>query len=56
LKPDFGGEISTVNTMSSVDHRHLSNIDCLMAHNTCLVCSISTVNSRSKKEALEARH
>ncbi len=30
-------------------HRHLRNIDCLMAHTACLVCFISTVNSRSKK-------
>jgi len=31
-------------------HRHLSNIDCLMAHSTCLVCFISTVNFRCKKK------
>jgi hypothetical protein len=30
-------------------HRHLSNIDCLMARTACLVCFISTVNGRSKK-------
>ncbi len=30
-------------------HRHLRNIDCIMAHTPCLVCFISTVNSRSKK-------
>ncbi len=30
-------------------HRHLSNKDCLMAHPTCLVCFISTVNGRFKK-------
>ncbi len=30
-------------------HRHLSNIDCFMAHTACLVCFISTVNGRSKK-------
>jgi hypothetical protein len=30
-------------------HRHLSNIDCLMAHTACLVCFISTVNGPSKK-------
>ncbi len=34
-------------------HRHLSNIDSLMAHTPCLVCFISTVNGLSKKEALE---
>ena len=31
------------------EQRHLSNIDCLMAHTACLVCFISTVNGRSKK-------
>ena len=31
-------------------HRHLSNIDCLMARTACLVCFISTVNGRSKKK------
>ncbi len=35
-------------------HRHLSNIDCLMARTACLVCFISTVNGRSKKERKEA--
>jgi hypothetical protein len=30
-------------------HRHLRNIDCLTAHTACLVCFISTVNSRSKQ-------
>jgi len=39
--------------MDSV-HRHLSNIDCLMAHTAPLVCFISTVNGRSKKEAENA--
>ncbi len=34
-------------------HRHLSNIDCLMAHTASLVCFISTVNGLSKKEDLE---
>ncbi len=32
------------------DHRHQSNIDCLMACTTCLVCFISTVNGRNKKK------
>jgi hypothetical protein len=36
----------------TIHHRHLSNIDCLMAHTTCLVCFISTVNGRSKKRSL----
>jgi hypothetical protein len=31
-------------------HRHLSNIDRLMSHTTCLVCFISTFNGRSKKK------
>ncbi len=33
----------------SLTHRHLRNIGCLMAHTTCLVCFISTVNGHSKK-------
>jgi hypothetical protein len=32
------------------NHRHLSNIDCLMARTTFLVCFISTVNCRSKQK------
>jgi hypothetical protein len=35
--------------VSCSDHRHLSNIDCLMACTACLVCFISTVNGCSKK-------
>jgi len=31
-------------------HRHLRNIDCLTARTACLVCFISTVNSRSKRK------
>jgi hypothetical protein len=31
-------------------HRHLYNIDFLMAHTACIVCFISTVNGRSKKK------
>ncbi len=34
----------------SAEHRHLSNIDCLMACTACLVCFISTVNGRSIKK------
>jgi len=47
----------TLETQHEVDgnRRHLSNIDCLMAHTTCLVCFISTVNGSSKK-ALEDWH
>ncbi len=33
-----------------LSHRHLSNIDSLMVHTTCLVCFISTVNGCSKKK------
>jgi hypothetical protein len=33
-----------------IDHRHLSNIDCLTACTTCLVCLISTVNGSNKKK------
>ncbi len=33
-------------------HRHLSNIDCLMACTACLVCFIRTGNGRSKKRSL----
>ena len=36
-----------------IDHRHLRNIDCLMACTACLVCFSSSVNGCSKrKEAL----
>jgi hypothetical protein len=31
-------------------HRHLSSIDCLMAHTACFVCFISTVNCHSEKK------
>jgi hypothetical protein len=36
------------------NHRHLSNIDCLLVHTTCLVSFISAVNGRSKKKRKEA--
>ncbi len=32
-----------------ITHRHLSNIDCLIACNACLVSVFSTVNGRNKK-------
>jgi hypothetical protein len=32
------------------DHRHLKNIDCLMAHTACLVCFSSSVNGCSKRK------
>ncbi len=32
----------------------IKNIDCLMAHTTCLDCFISTVNGRSRKRRKEA--
>jgi hypothetical protein len=37
-------------SMKENNHRHLSNIGCLKAHTACLVCFISIVNGRSKKE------
>jgi hypothetical protein len=38
----------------SFDHRHLSNIDCLMTRTAYLVCFIiSTVNGHSKKKRLK---
>jgi hypothetical protein len=35
-------------------HRHLRNIDCLMARTACLVCFSGSVNSRSKRKRKEA--
>jgi hypothetical protein len=35
-------------------HRHLRYIDCITARTACLVCFISTVNSRSKRKRKEA--
>ncbi len=35
-------------------HIHLSNIDCLKAHTTCLVCFISTVNGHHNKRKRSA--
>jgi hypothetical protein len=43
-------------TSFSIYHRHLSNIDCLMARTACFVCFISTVNGLRNKEALEDGH
>ncbi len=37
------------NRQVTFSHRHLSNIDCLMAHTACHVCIFSTVNGHSKK-------
>jgi hypothetical protein len=42
------------NTELEPYHRHLRNIECLTAHTACLVCFMSTVNGRSKKERKEA--
>jgi hypothetical protein len=36
--------------LMNMAHRHLSNIDCLTARTTCLVCFISTVNGCSKNK------
>ncbi len=44
------GKCLMANMSKYCDHRHLSNIDCLMAHPACLVCLISTVNDRTKKK------
>jgi hypothetical protein len=35
------------------NHRHLSNIDCLTACTTSLLCFISTVNGPSKKKPIQ---
>ncbi len=35
-----------------LNHRHQSNIDCLMAHTACLVCFSSNVNGCSKKSKM----
>jgi len=48
--------LSASNKMAGVNHRHLSNIDCLTAHMACLVCFISTVNGRSKKKRKKAKN
>jgi len=37
-------------SLVSKHHRHLSIIDCLKAHTSCLVCFISTVNGHHKKK------
>jgi hypothetical protein len=39
-----------------VSHRHLSNIDCLTARTSCLVCFISTVNGNNKKKEKKAKN
>ncbi len=44
------------NFFVSLTYRHLSNIDCLMAHTGCLVCFISTVNGHSKKKRKKAKN
>jgi hypothetical protein len=35
--------------MNEQDHRHLCNIDCLIARTACLVCFIGTVHGCSKE-------
>jgi hypothetical protein len=42
--------------ITALNHRHLRNIDCLMAHTTCLVCFINTVNGHSKKKVKKAKN
>jgi hypothetical protein len=44
------GNWSAENLFNPIPHRHLSNIDCLMAFTACLVCFISTVNGRNKNK------
>ncbi len=39
----------------TLNHRHLSNIDCLTARTACLVCFISTVNGHSMKKGKKAK-
>jgi hypothetical protein len=36
------------------NHRHLRNIDCFMARNACLVCSLVLSTATAKKERKEA--
>jgi len=38
-----------------VSHRHINNIDCLRVSSACLVCFLSTVNGRIKKERKKKR-
>jgi hypothetical protein len=42
-------ESNTGQEIPSSNHRHLSNIDCLMVCTACLVCFICTVYGCSKK-------
>jgi hypothetical protein len=44
-----------IGSLSGV-HRHLSNINCLMAHTACFVCFISTVYGPSKKKERKAKN
>jgi hypothetical protein len=37
----------------TMDHRHLSNIDCLMACTACLFALLELLMAAAKKEALE---
>ncbi len=41
--------------MVGPSHRHLNNIDFLMARTACLVCFITTVNGHSKKKIKKAK-
>jgi hypothetical protein len=40
------------NSFKRSTHRHLSNIDCLVAHTACPACFISTVKGCNKKRRL----
>jgi hypothetical protein len=49
----FSGALSIIqetNKKCARSHRHLSNIDGLTARTDCLVCFMSTLNGRIKKE------
>ncbi len=45
------GDVFKAETLSTVtcDHQHISKIECWMSRTACLVCLISTVNSRKKE-------
>jgi hypothetical protein len=41
--------------MLNQGHRHVSNIDCLTVHTTCLDCFISTVQQPQQKKRKEKK-
>ncbi len=48
----FKKMVNRKHSVVACNHRHISNIACLMAHTACLVCFISTVNGHNKKRSL----